>query len=378
MANILVLTDQDDLHFVLVAAVLRRRGHHVTRLGLGAFPWRDDHSYLIRHGKSTFRSLTIHDTGLKFDTVWFRRIEKTDETRGSSIDESDREFARATYATYANWLHNGLERVVESTKSAMWINPWNDGHSAENKFLQLQVAQECGLTIPDTLISNDPVAIKKFISEGSGKFICKPLAMPDDDAWSESKTTISLLYTAVLPDLSSIPDASLRSVPAIYQPYIDKEYEVRSTFIDGTEFSVRIESQESRNAKIDWRADQRCKMRAYSLPTQVADMCRHVMRRLNLRFGCFDFVRRPDGRYVFLEVNEAGQFLFQERICPDLPLLDAICHLFAHGSLAGWRFDQPEARYEDVVEWPEVKTEIHEKLQGARERALAKGQILYR
>jgi hypothetical protein len=33
----------------------------------------------------------------------------------------------------------------------------------------------------------------------------------------------------------------------------------------------------------------------------------------------------PDGEVVFLEVNEAGQFVFNESVDPSIPMLDAFC-----------------------------------------------------
>jgi hypothetical protein len=35
----------------------------------------------------------------------------------------------------------------------------------------------------------------------------------------------------------------------------------------------------------------------------------------------------PAGEYVFLEINQMGQFLWLEELLPELPLLDAFCEL---------------------------------------------------
>jgi hypothetical protein len=39
------------------------------------------------------------------------------------------------------------------------------------------------------------------------------------------------------------------------------------------------------------------------------------MRGLGLEYGAIDLRLTPDGEYVFLEVNPAGQFLFVEHAC---------------------------------------------------------------
>lgn len=49
------------------------------------------------------------------------------------------------------------------------------------------------------------------------------------------------------------------------------------------------------------------------------------MARLGLLFGCIDLMVTPDDDYVFLEVNEMGQFLWIERANPDIRMLDTFC-----------------------------------------------------
>jgi hypothetical protein len=71
--------------------------------------------------------------------------------------------------------------------------------------------------------------------------------------------------------------------------------------------------------------NERLSMTALELPEEVAARCREMMRRLGLVFGCFDFIVTPAGDYVFLEVNEMGQFLWLEESLPATPLLQTFC-----------------------------------------------------
>jgi glutathione synthase/RimK-type ligase-like ATP-grasp enzyme len=48
------------------------------------------------------------------------------------------------------------------------------------------------------------------------------------------------------------------------------------------------------------------------LPAGVLDRLQRLMAELGLVYGAIDMRRTPDGRYVFLEVNPAGQWLFVE------------------------------------------------------------------
>jgi glutathione synthase/RimK-type ligase-like ATP-grasp enzyme len=47
------------------------------------------------------------------------------------------------------------------------------------------------------------------------------------------------------------------------------------------------------------------------------------MKSLGLSFGAIDLVQKPDGEFVFLEVNPSGQWLWLDRIL-DLRISDAV------------------------------------------------------
>ena len=45
------------------------------------------------------------------------------------------------------------------------------------------------------------------------------------------------------------------------------------------------------------------------------------MAKLGIVFGCFDFVVTPEGEFIFLEVNESGDFLWMEECAPEYNIL---------------------------------------------------------
>jgi glutathione synthase/RimK-type ligase-like ATP-grasp enzyme len=49
------------------------------------------------------------------------------------------------------------------------------------------------------------------------------------------------------------------------------------------------------------------------LPVISTGRCLSFMQRMGLNFGCFDFIVTPDNRYVFLECNPNGQWLWIEQ-----------------------------------------------------------------
>ena len=56
-----------------------------------------------------------------------------------------------------------------------------------------------------------------------------------------------------------------------------------------------------------------------------------LVEQLGLCYGAIDMVVTPDGRYVFLEINPNGQYLWIEEET-GLPISDAICDLLMTGS----------------------------------------------
>ena len=56
-----------------------------------------------------------------------------------------------------------------------------------------------------------------------------------------------------------------------------------------------------------------------------------LVRRLGLHYGTIDMVLTPDGRYVFLEINPNGQYLWIEKQS-GLPITEAVCDLLARES----------------------------------------------
>jgi glutathione synthase/RimK-type ligase-like ATP-grasp enzyme len=64
------------------------------------------------------------------------------------------------------------------------------------------------------------------------------------------------------------------------------------------------------------------------LPERLRLQCVALVRALGLQYGALDFILTPDGRYVFLELNPNGQWLWVERMT-GLPIADAIAATLA-------------------------------------------------
>ena len=172
-----------------------------------------------------------------------------------------------------------------------------------------------------------------FFHQLQGNVIYKPYganAWANNDA-STGKFSLSCPAQIYTEDLKN--HATLQASPGIFQEKIGKDFEVRVTVMGKSCCAVKILSQEHNSTKNDWRQDySNLKIERMVLPEKISNLCLDYMQRADLRFGCFDFIVTPDGEYFFLEINQMGQFLWQEDMQPDIPLLQMFCDFLISGN----------------------------------------------
>jgi glutathione synthase/RimK-type ligase-like ATP-grasp enzyme len=323
-----------DIHAMAVAEGLRRKGAPHTLWHTADFPTRSEETISFSTGELAViikgPDLTVENQD--FRTIWYRRPLTQPDTE--NLHPADRLFARHNCDTFRRSLLPLL-----GTR-AFWVNPPAASDHASQKILQHKAALDCGFTMPDTLYSNDPDEIRRFIAHQGGQVIFKILT---GAPWRDSNTRW-VSYAAPLSEAQLVEDDLLRQTPSIYQTIVPKAYELRVTVMGRQVFTAKVLSQETQEGKLDWRrAYRELSMVPSQIPDEVREQCFRLMERLGIVFGCFDFIVTPEGQHVFLEVNEAGQFLFVEEYT-GLPLLDAFCEFLIAGDPAfeyGWRLENP-------------------------------------
>jgi glutathione synthase/RimK-type ligase-like ATP-grasp enzyme len=220
--------------------------------------------------------------------AWWRRPGRT--VVGSSTAECE-------------WVAREANAGFRGLLSALpWLNDPDDIRRAEHKPLQLANAARVGLTIPATLITNDPDEARDFVKTYPSA-IYKPLT-------SGVLTDGRVIYASPV-DAGTIDD-SVRLTSHLFQQRIEKAYELRVTAVDGQFFAARIDTHSEAGAR-DWRSDHmNLTYSPASLPCQVADKLRRFLGTQRLRFAAIDLIVTPQGEHVFVEANPNGQWAWLE------------------------------------------------------------------
>jgi glutathione synthase/RimK-type ligase-like ATP-grasp enzyme len=126
---------------------------------------------------------------------------------------------------------------------------------------------------------------------------------------------------------------SVRAVPCLFQEHVPKKMDLRITVIGEKIFAAEIHSQQDEQTALDWRSfSVDIPYRAAELPGPVAEKCLALVRSYGLNFSAIDMIVTPDDRYVFVENNPNGQFIFVENKVPELAMTDELAACLVRGS----------------------------------------------
>lgn len=314
--TIFIISEPQDIHAQSVMAALTRMGETDVRLvDFRDFPLRMSLTMRQGNGHPSDFSLTFPDGRrvpmAEVKSVWWRRPQ-TFGLPAQGMAPHARHFAMTEAAT----AFQGMWQASE----ALWVNDVVRDAAAAHKPWQLEVARQIGLSIPETLITNDPDQVRTFWSEHGGEIIYKPF-LQTFHSWRETRR----LRREELATVDSV-----RLAPVIFQKLVPGVADLRVTVIGSEIFPAAVDLR-----KMEYKLDVRLNQQAYEkheLPVAVQEKLLMLMRRLGLEYGAIDLRQTPQGDYVFFEVNPAGQFLFVEHAC-DMPISAALALLLARGKV---------------------------------------------
>ena len=310
---VLILTDQFDAHADVVVNKLRQKNIPHFRFNL------DVES--LQTTKITFHSgswaVNQRNSCVCSDCiscVWCRRPFVELSLQEQQIDDID-------FRIWKNEWNKTLLGLYNTLKGLPWLNPLRKAYKGENKYFQMQLAQEIGFLVPETIISNDKRCLAEFVKKYNGAL----LKLMSQEIYTIGENEVRGFYTNRITEEDLFRFGGAEENPIVLQRYIDKLYEVRYTVVGKYHFVCRIDSQDSEQAKHDWRRYDipHTPHVAIVPPPDIQNKVTRFLNELSLEFGALDFIVSPTGEWFFLEINCMGQWLWIEQLT-GLAISDAV------------------------------------------------------
>lgn len=324
MSTVLILTSEEDRTAELVEKELHEMETPFLRLNTEKFGNEFQIDFIVKDStpEILIRTCNKEIVGEEVRSIWYRR--PLPPQPSEQIDEEGaRQFA-------AEELKSSLDGALFAL-DCTWVSHPSAIRTATYKPYQIKAACRYGFTVPKTLISMDPVRVKKFYNElrevgkkTAAKLVSQgpPRASTPDEQYS--------IFTTLLEDIDIARESTLSYCPAIYQEYIEKKYELRVTVVGDKTYACEIHSQETETTRIDWRR--------YDLPNTphlphkldpaVENKCISLTKHFGLLFSAIDLVVSPDGQVMFLELNPNGQWGWIQELT-GLPIAQALANLLS-------------------------------------------------
>jgi hypothetical protein len=316
---IAILSIADDPHADAVQSILDGWDESVVRIDLAAFP--SSATSAVRFGRDGLldASWTTSDGDVidlaALKAIWLRRP-------GRIAPSAAGEFVTAEVTDFVDdvWDLDSLPMLPAAAPVV---------RRAQKKMRQLDLAVRLGFEIPPTLVTNDPDVALDFVRACNGRLISKQVGFADV---ARTDSNAYLRYTERVTHRDLVHIEALRRCPLILQAEVPKRHELRVTVVGDDTFTVAIHSQGNPRTALDWRRydDARTAHEITTLPGEIADRCRRLTGALGLRYAAFDLIVTPDDRYVFVEVNPNGQYLWLEDLT-GIPISEAIAAFLASG-----------------------------------------------
>lgn len=293
---IFIVTHQRGFEADPVIDKLRERSIDVFRFNTDAGDNRSLATFSSESGSIKFvcdgRSISSRD----ISAGWCQQLPPY---QGQSADEKDS-------LQRTNLL--ALQLVSFDFLEIPWLNNPTQVIKASNKVRQIRAAKNVGLSVPKTLISNDPEIIRSFASDQVT--VAKNLAT----AWILSDTEeTQAAYTKIIDQEWLSSDAALTFAPVIYQEFHERKKDYRVVMVKDDNFAASCKS----------RSDQREDIRRGQTTGESYVPCdfdekslrklRLLMDHFGLDYCAADFIEDKNGNIYFLELNTCGAWWWLDK-----------------------------------------------------------------
>jgi hypothetical protein len=190
-----------------------------------------------------------------------------------------------------------FERLLDEQFFEVVVNPWMAGWNNGTRPIHYRFLTSVGFHVPAWMVSNDPVAVRRFVARHDGDVFVKSVGHHRTISSRYSRTHARELTT-------------LKNSPVLFQQAIDGP-DVRVHVVGEQCFGVQISSKAD-----DYRYPRhhRVKYAAAQVPETICALCVESTRRLGLVLSGIDFkICQATGEWYCLEANPMPGYSFYDQ-----------------------------------------------------------------
>jgi glutathione synthase/RimK-type ligase-like ATP-grasp enzyme len=235
--------------------------------------------------------------------VWFRRPGTIEITASDDPAENDH--------IAAEWAE-ALEGFLAHVPREKWINHPAANALASHKLEQLTRAAGLGISIPATLVTQDPDELVRFAGSFEKGLIVKPLSSGCVFRGEEN----GLIYTSQVSTADLSNALLVTKCPSFFQERIDKGVDVRACVVDGLVKATAISPRDGVSLPLDIRRNNMLGMdyKEVDLPVDLESSLVTLVRSYNLRYAAIDLALTKTGAWIFFELNPNGQWAWLDLV----------------------------------------------------------------
>ena len=180
-----------------------------------------------------------------------------------------------------------------------------------NRLIVMDMAKNEGLQTPNYEIITSGMQLLQS-KKSLGEIVTKTI---ENGIYDTYKGKRYYNYTETIDNNFYTENKNTQFAPSLISQLIEKQYEIRSFYLDGDFYSMAIFSQTDQETVTDFRKGDTPVNVPYKLPNEIENKLRCLYKKLNLNTGSADFIVDKNGNYIFLEINPVGQFGMTSEPC---------------------------------------------------------------
>ena len=257
---------------------------------------------------------------LKASACWWRRTGLTKDTLVSNYpyridaEAGNLDFLIQGNRNILNYEISALKKYINSMiYETCPIHIGNPNHMGLNRLFTLEIAIKLGMNIPKYAVITNLNQIENMNDIGD-TFVVKAI---EDGLYHFHNNRAYYSYTEAYTK-EEMKGKNIPLFPSLIMEKIEKEYEIRSFYLDGHFYSMAIFSQNNKQTEFDFRkycAERPNKVEPYKLPHDVEEKLNRLFHYFDLNCGSADIVVDKKGNYIFLEINPVVQFQMTSLPC---------------------------------------------------------------